>query len=27
VDGSLLPENTGRAAVWNWRPESGAPQP
>lgn len=21
VDGSLLPENTGRAAVWNWRPE------
>ncbi|WP_375770498.1 RNA ligase family protein [Archangium gephyra] len=25
VDGSLLPENTGRAAVWNWRPE--APQP
>ncbi len=25
VDGSLLPENTGRAAIWNWRPE--APQP
>ncbi len=25
VDGSLLPENSGRAAVWNWRPE--APQP
>ncbi|HEX8699564.1 MAG TPA: RNA ligase family protein [Myxococcaceae bacterium] len=22
VDGSLLPENTGRPAVWNWRPES-----
>lgn len=21
VDGSLLPENTGRPAVWNWRPE------
>ncbi len=25
VDGSLLPENTGRAAIWNWRPE--APRP
>jgi hypothetical protein len=23
VDGSLLPENTGRAAVWNWRPPEG----
>jgi hypothetical protein len=22
VDGSLLPENTGQPAVWNWRPES-----
>ncbi|WP_199243084.1 RNA ligase family protein [Vitiosangium sp. GDMCC 1.1324] len=22
VDGCLLPENTGRAAIWNWRPES-----
>lgn len=21
IDGSLLPENTGRPAVWNWRPE------
>jgi hypothetical protein len=21
VDGCFLPENTGRAAVWNWRPE------
>ena len=21
VDGCLLPENTGRPAVWNWRPE------
>ena len=19
-DGSLLPENTGAAAIWNWRP-------
>ncbi|MCY1022691.1 RNA ligase family protein [Pyxidicoccus sp. MSG2] len=27
VDGSLLPENTGRPAVWNWRPEPGAPSP
>lgn len=27
VDGSLLPENTGRPAVWNWRPVPGVPSP
>ncbi|MCE9670326.1 RNA ligase family protein [Myxococcus stipitatus] len=27
VDGSLLPENSGRPAHWNWRPEAPPPPP
>ncbi|MCP3164112.1 RNA ligase family protein [Myxococcus qinghaiensis] len=26
VDGSLLPENTGRPAIWNWRPSARPPK-